>query len=50
MLAEPYEHAEYVRKLVDQAPPLTEAQRAQLAVLLRPAPLPTVEVDQREAA
>jgi hypothetical protein len=29
--------AEYIRGLVDQAPPLTDAQRAKLAALLAPA-------------
>lgn len=28
--------AEHIRRLVDQAPPLTEHQRSRLAVLLRP--------------
>lgn len=28
--------AEYIRKLVDEAPPLSEEQRARLAALLRP--------------
>ncbi len=31
------EYAEYVRRLVDEAPPLTDAQRDRLATLLRPA-------------
>jgi len=30
--------AEHVRRVVDQAPPLTGAQRAQIAALLRPSP------------
>jgi hypothetical protein len=36
MLRDTYQHAEFVRKLVDQAPPLSEGQRAQLGVLLAP--------------
>lgn len=32
----PYIHHEYVRKMVDQAPPLTEATKAALRELLRP--------------
>lgn len=30
-------HSEYVKRLVDQAPPLTADQRARLAILLAPA-------------
>jgi hypothetical protein len=35
------EYAEYVRKVVDQAPPLTEATRARLATILRPVVIET---------
>jgi len=31
-----YPHAEYIRALVDKAPPLTEAQRSLLAAIFRP--------------
>lgn len=32
--------AEHVRRVVDAAPPLTEAQRAELAALLKPGGTP----------
>lgn len=49
------EYAEYVRRIVDQAPPLTEATRARLATILRPvlititAPVPAA-IERRAAA
>ena len=33
-----YRYAEYVRRAVDAAPPLSPEQRAKLAILLRPTP------------
>jgi hypothetical protein len=47
---QPDAYREYVRRLVDDAPPLTEAQRARLAQLLRPVPARTPAPASREAA
>lgn len=33
-------HVEHLRRIVDQAPPLTPEQRARLAILLAPGPGP----------
>ncbi|MEU8312909.1 hypothetical protein [Micromonospora sp. NPDC049033] len=41
-------HAEHIRRLVDAAPPLSEAQRSRLATILRPATRPA-PVQRREA-
>ncbi|GAA3785534.1 hypothetical protein [Micromonospora maritima] len=43
-------HAEYIRRLVDQAPPLSEAQRSRLATILRPVATKAVPAPRREAA
>jgi hypothetical protein len=43
-------YREYVRKLVDEAPPLTEAQRSRLSQLLRPAAARPALPAPREAA
>lgn len=34
---QPDAYADYVRRVVDQAPPLSEATRSRLATILRPA-------------
>jgi hypothetical protein len=47
---QPDELAEYVRRAVDQAPPLTETQRARLAQLLRPVASRDGQAPQREVA
>ncbi|MBQ1060045.1 hypothetical protein [Micromonospora sp. C41] len=41
---------EYVRRLVDAAPPLSEAQRSRLATILRPAARKPAPAQRREAA
>lgn len=41
----PTQRAEYIRRLVDQAPPLTAAQRDRLAALLQRPKTPTQEAD-----
>jgi hypothetical protein len=41
----PYEHADYVRKLVDGFPPLNSEQRAKLSILLRPARKASLDMD-----
>lgn len=42
-------HAEHVRRLVDAAPPLSEAQRSRLATILRPVASRPAPVPRREA-
>lgn len=45
-------HAEYIRRLVDAAPPLSEAQRSRLATVLKPAttrPAPTTRREVKAA-
>jgi hypothetical protein len=40
---------EHIRRLVDEAPPLTEHQRSRLAVLLRPGTQPVPAAEKRAA-
>jgi hypothetical protein len=44
------ETREHIRRLVDQAPPLTADQRTRLAVLLRPAATTEAAAGKRKAA
>ena len=43
----PPETREHIKKLVDAAPPLTEQQRAQLRLLLRPDPQPATPLTKK---
>ncbi len=44
----PAERSEYIRQLVDAAPPLSAAQRIRLAVLLRPEPTKAKKPNRRQ--
>ncbi|MEU8608770.1 hypothetical protein AB0C29_12300 [Actinoplanes sp. NPDC048791] len=47
---QPDAYREHIRRVVDEAPPLSEAQRAKLAQLLRPTPSrPPAPVSQEAA-
>ncbi|MEV5689916.1 hypothetical protein [Micromonospora globbae] len=43
-------HAEHIRRLVDAAPRLSDAQRSRLATILRPIVTRSAPVERREAA
>lgn len=43
-------HAEHIRRLVDDAPPLSETQRSRLATILRPVSTKATAAPRREAA
>lgn len=45
-----YPHADYIRRLVDAAPALSEAQRSRLATILRPVASGQPTAERREAA